>query len=205
MLFDGAFHVPSWALEGPEEERPARLIRHCQIEEAAPYGSEPSEAVHALATWLVNNPDRAKREADRPGSPLTMGGVMTRLIAGTILPSEQLAESIGAMTGGAVTFDKFEHPARAKIPVFPAGTPWSDTSPGALAKDWAAPERQLARGAREAQPGVLGVTPSGPLFTAERGVDGIINVRGLGATLHLDRVAAEFLKTKLEAALGAAA
>jgi hypothetical protein len=177
MVFDGTFHLPSWCVgNGPEH-----LIRHCQLEIGA--ASEPSVAAIALATWITDDPERAKREAARPGSPLSMGGVITRLLAGEIEPSGPLAESLGQMTAGAVRFEDFGRTGR-----------------GVALEAVAVPEPSAPPRATTA--GVLGETPPGPLFSAGRAQDGAIEVRGLGLTFRLGRSGALALRDQLGRALG---
>jgi hypothetical protein len=106
VIFDGAFHVPSWCRDLKIE--PEHLIKHCQREEGVQ--NTPSAGALALAKWLLDDIDRADREKARPGSPLSMGGVINRLLAGVITPSQQLAESLGHLTGGAVTLEMFDRP-----------------------------------------------------------------------------------------------
>lgn len=182
MLFDGAFHVPSWLRQlaiGPMD-----LIVHCRREEGGEYGP-PSQGAVALAEWLLADAVRAEKEARRAGSPLSMGGVVTRLLAGSMEPSAPLAESIGRMTGGAVDQAAFERVAD--------GVP----AECALAAE---PIPELERAA---PPAVLGEVPSGPLFEAER--DGrVIVVRGLGVTLRTSEAAAKRLRDTLTAAIASA-
>lgn len=179
MIFDGAFHLPSWCV-GKE---PEHLIRHCQLEIGRM--GQPSMAVVALASWIVEDPERAEREAQKPGSPLSMGGVITRLIAGEIEPSEPLAESLGRMTAGAVRLEDFHNPA-------------DGCAIDAVQTPEPAPARTLT-------PGVLGETPSGPLFSAGEAQDGAIEVRGLGVTFRLGRSGALALHGQLGQALGVGA
>lgn len=187
MLFDGAFHVPSWLRQ--LAIHPIDLIAHCRREEGGAYGL-PSEGAIALAEWLLADTERAECEARRAGSPLSMGGVITRLLAGSILPSSPLAESIGTMTGGAVTFAMFER-AAADVPAESAlaALPVPDQAEGFV--DVGRTDRRKA---------ILGETPSGPLFTADRCAD-VIQVRGLGVQLHMGLSAATRLRDTLTAAL----
>jgi hypothetical protein len=126
MVFDGAFHIPSWCRPGTQEGLnvgPEHLIRHCQREEGV--DGDPNAGAAALAAWLMADFDRADREARRPGSPLSMGGAINRLLAGAILPSDPLAASIETMTGGAVHWRAWNWPAQglamdaAQIPADP--------------------------------------------------------------------------------------
>jgi hypothetical protein len=179
MVFDGAFHLPSWCVgQGPEH-----LIRHCQLEIGR--SGEPSVAVVALANWIVEDPERAAREAQRTSSPLSMGGVITRLLAGEIEPSEQLAESLARMTAGAVKHDEF---VRAALGVAIEAVQVPEPPAPAKTMD-----------------GVLGETPPGPLFRAGKAHDGAIEVRGLGLTFRLGRSGAFALREQLGQALGVGA
>lgn len=182
MVFDGAFHLPSWCKgQGPEH-----LIRHCQLENGR--WAEPSAAVVALASWIVEDPERAEREAQRPGSPLSMGGVITRLLAGEIDPSEQLAESLAQMMGGAVKLEEFTRFTR-----------------GLAIEAVEVPEPPASMPVRKPTSGVLGETPPGPLFSAGKARNGAIEVRGLGVTFSLGRSAALALRDQLGQALGVGA
>jgi hypothetical protein len=187
MLFDGAFHVPGWLRQLAIQ--PIDVIAHCRREEGGEFGP-PTQGTIALAEWLLADTVRAEREARKPGSPLSMGGVINRLLAGSIVPSEQLAESIGIMTGGKVTFDMFEREAE-NIPTETAlaAIPVPDDAEGFV-----------DCGRRAGHRSVLGETPSGPLFTADRCAD-IIQVHGLGVQLRMGLSAATRLRDTLSAAL----
>lgn len=182
MLFDGAFHVPSWLRQ--LNIHPVDLVRHCRQEEGGEYGP-PSQGQIALAEWLLADTVRAEREARRAGSPLSMGGVITRLLAGAITPSDQLVESIGHMTGGAVTLAMFNREA-ADVPV-----------DGALA---ALPVTERAAAVDPSPAPVLGETASGPLWTAQLRRKRIIVSGGLGIDMKMELSAG----ARLHAALGAA-
>lgn len=179
MMFDGAFHVPSWLRQ--LSVHPIDLIVHCRREEGGQFGP-PSDAAMALAGWLLADVVRAEREAKRAGSPLSMGGVITRLLAGSQLPSEQLAESIGRMTGGDITFDMFERAA--------AGVP----DDGALA---ALPVPETEAPLRP----VLGETASGPLWKARRGARQVEVDGGFGIRMNMSFAAAALLRDQLNRAL----
>ncbi len=181
MTFDGAFHVPTWLRQLAVQ--PIDLIAHCRREEGGTY-SPPTQGAVALAEWLLADAVRAEREANRPGSPLSMGGVINRLLAGAIVPSDQLAESIGQMTGGKVNLAMFEREA-SDVPAENAlaALPVPDAEP-----------------APRPEP-VLGQTAPGPLWTARLKGKRILVSGGLGVDLAMEPSAGARLHATLGAAL----
>ncbi len=175
MLFDGAFVLPSWLRQ--LAIIPADVIEHCRREEGAPAGPASAAAL-ALAEWLLDDAVRAEREARTPGSPLSMGGVMTRLLAGVTLPGEEQAAAIERMTGGRVPWAAWSTPSNTHV----AGSP-------------AAP-------AAEADPlpkAMLGETAAGPLWTARARGDRIELASAFGVALDMHHHAGEKLWRDLTA------
>jgi hypothetical protein len=173
MLFDGAFVVPSWLRQLAIQ--PVDLITHCRREEGAPAASVSAGAL-GLAEWLLADAVRAEREARTPGSPLSMGGVITRLLAGTAVPGDEQAAAIERMTDGDVAWSAWSRVAL-------------DGAPGD------APEREP-----EPEP-VLGETASGPLWQA-RSKGRVIEVDGgFGIVMRMSRAAGAQLHSTLGAIL----
>lgn len=183
MVIDGAFHVPSWLRQ--LAIHPMDLIAHCRREEGGEFGM-PTQGAVILAQWLLDDAERAERAARQAGSPLSMGGVITRVLAGSIVPSQALVESLGGMTGGAVTFDLFEReaqdmPESSELAALPVAGP--------------DPESQSV-----AQP-VLGAIAPGPLWTARTKGKRIIVSGGFGIDMAMDAPAGATLYATLGRAL----
>lgn len=191
MVFNGAFHIPSWLLNGVFG--PESLIAHCRREEGV--SADPNAGSLALARWLMDDPERAAREAQRAGSPLSMGGVINRLVAGAVLPSEPLARSIEQMTDGAVGWALW---GRA-VPSLDFARDERDVLTGEPPLDCARDESDKAE-AVDAAWSVLGETPSGPLFRVTK-AGGVVEVEGFGLTLRTSVAAASMLRDRLAAAL----
>jgi hypothetical protein len=180
MLFDGAFHVPSWLRQLAIV--PVDLIEHCRREEGAGPGLVSLGAL-GLAKWLLDDVVRAEREARTPGSPLSMGGVITRLLAGTAFPGDEQAAAIERMTGGEVVWSSW--------------IVTSNEQAGGLAPE-PMPEPEAP-----AEP-VLGQTASGPLWTARLDRKRIIVSGGLAIDMAMELSAGACLHASLGAALAEA-
>jgi hypothetical protein len=185
MRFSGAFVLPDWVMGLAEHVRPVMLVRHAQSETGV-VAHEPNAGAHALAAWIVADPDRAKRHADKADGILFMGDLTLRMLAGEVLPSPMQTASIEEATGGAVKWDLWNLPYQ-----------------GAGAGDFmvAAPE---AAPAPEPEPDpepepVLGETASGPLWRAKRNGKRTLVSGAQGVNLTLTHASGEQLWRELSA------
>jgi hypothetical protein len=182
MRFDGAFAVPGWVADFAKDRQALMLVRWAMGEEGA--RAEPNAGAHALAAWIVADPERARRAANLPGGLLFLGDRVVRWLAGTVLPGVAEQVEIEEATAGAVRWDS-----------------WFQQSPvqeAAIAPPDSAAER--IEDVAPAAPPVLGEMPSGPLFRAEREGRTIV-VHGLGVTLRTSEAAAKRLRDTLTHAL----
>lgn len=149
----------------------------------------PNEGGLALAEWIVAAPFKATAALDRAGIP---GETVVRMLAGTLEPALELGSQLNSLTDGAITAAKFRRP----VSLVEAG----HASPSARAGDFVI----LEKGERSPQPlqpvidppellcaipGLVGETPSGPLYRAI--VDPLsprqFVVAGMGHAFALDR------------------
>lgn len=155
-------------------------------------GADPDQQLNAgalaLAGWLVANPEEARERAKRPTSALCMADVITRILAGMVIPSDQLGEALGQMTKGAVTLAAFSKPAPALAADLVRAR--GDVAFDAIAATIERAERD------EPAPPVLGETPAGRLITCRR-KGSAFEVRGFGGSVRLGRSAAAALHAEL--------
>ncbi|SNS53674.1 hypothetical protein SAMN06295912_108138 [Sphingomonas laterariae] len=177
----------------------------------------PSAGSIALATWLLADRARAARLARRSDSPLAMGYATRQLLAGKIVPSEQLADAIARMTGGAVAAREWELSANKVVSAADQKEADGDLRSASCGGGGArsAPDAgcEAPASAPAAFPddqsalAVLGETPSGPLFAClpPTRTCPFYEVHGLGLSFRLDDSRAVALHAALGVALGARA
>lgn len=134
-----------------------------------------SEGSVQLAEWIERHADPVAAIEASPLSIAAGGGARVfALLAGALLPSSDLAETIGRETGGAVEPRAF----------------WRQTEESLYRADAAA----------EATPPVLGEVPPGPLFVAQV-IGGAVRIRGMGGQIDLSIAAVQALCVAISRAL----
>lgn len=189
------------ALGGPLE-----LICACQVKhQGYPDGRPGSEGALALAAWIMAHKDLVAKP--RVGShPLNSGTLIERIMAGEVLPSEEFAIAIAAMTEGAVLPEMFGRP-EADPTSSACNTPRADEKTPEAATDKPTPEAAPASSEPiEALPplGALGgPLPSGRLFhpiADARFPQGFV-LTGCGMALCLDESTAKAMQAAIAVGL----
>lgn len=186
--------LPSGATTMSAQELVAFEQRLCGLVAPVPV---PSVAAIALASWLLEDLRRTILQSRRAGSPLAMGSAISRLLAGDIAPSDQLAEALARLTRGVVRAEDWDRPYTGKAEaayVAPAAA-----RPVILGVDMGRPEGDASYVA------VLGETPPGPLFGVLKPSTAcsFYEVHGLGLSFRLNEAAAQALHASLGAAIRA--
>lgn len=192
------------AADLPSIHSATQLIHACAVrhwgEDHASDMAPPSRGALGLAQFLIDN--AAGLERPLPGSSLLLrGDMLERLMIGMMLPTDDVAQAIAHMTGGAVLPEQFDE-----------GFPYDGTSTLAMAQDEAPavdpangdPATGVAVAADVPAFGVLGgQLPSGRLFHIigdTRLPNGFL-LSGCGLLVGLDESTALAMRSAIDAGI----